>query len=303
MNQPTDKHLNILKFDPSKLITQRFLQRTPGSQSERGLGSVHTYQNNVYRPNGNEDKFIIAHYKNQYSLFGVFDGHGGDRVAILLREQLAPMIFKCIVQFRNEMVAKGEKSVDGRVFYPRVLRSCFKFFERMLSMSKIDVHRNSGSTAVVILQCHETNTLYVANLGDSRAIIVDRDSGTILMTTRDHKMTNQDELSRIDPRAISNGRIGGQLAIPRAFGNLHLKQQFPGAISIEPDVQRFCMDYFSDLRLCLVLASDGVWDVLHSRVVGQIVADTSIHRTAVAIREHAIEQNSADNITALVVAL
>ena len=290
------------KFDRSKLIVQRFQQRTPNSQSERGLGSVNTYQNNAYRPKGNEDKFIIAHY-HHFSLYGVFDGHAGDRVAILLREHMAPMIFETMVNLRNSLIAKGQTGVDGREFYPKVLRSCFLEFERQLVESKHDVHRDAGSTAVIVLQCHDTNTLYVANLGDSRAIVVDRDSGNIIMTTRDHKMTNQDELARIPPQAIQNGRIGGVLAIPRAFGNLSLKTALPGAISVEPDIQRLCLDYYPKTRCALVLASDGVWDVLHSRVVGQLVADTPIERAALIIRERAIQNHTIDNVTAMVVAL
>ena len=53
----------------------------------------------------------------------------------------------------------------------------------------------SGTTAVCILIEHSTRRLWVANVGDSRAVLCRK--GTVLALTRDHKADRPDEVERI----------------------------------------------------------------------------------------------------------
>jgi serine/threonine protein phosphatase PrpC len=63
----------------------------------------------------------------------------------------------------------------------------------------------------------------VANLGDTRAVL--SLDGTAKRVTIDHKTTNVSEQERIKKEGglILKGRVGGQLAITRALGDLMLK--------------------------------------------------------------------------------
>lgn len=123
-----------------------------------------------------------------------------------------------------------------------------------------------GTTAVVAL-IHNRN-IYVANAGDSRCMIVQR-GGRVVPLSIDHKPSREDEEVRIKElggRVIFWGRwrVEGVLAVSRAIGDMNLKPYVtcdPEIIShtITPD------DHY------VVLASDGLWDVMTNEEVSTFV--------------------------------
>lgn len=98
--------------------------------------------------------------------------------------------------------------------------------------------------------------LYVANVGDTRAVL--SNNGVAERLSVDHKSTNEQEVARIKNGGglIFGNRVGGQLAITRAFGDHFLKND--GVIA-NPYIKRHVL---RPSDKCLVIASDGVWDVL-----------------------------------------
>lgn len=98
--------------------------------------------------------------------------------------------------------------------------------------------------------------LYVANIGDTRAIL--SKSGTAERLTIDDKCDNQDEVARIKSAngLILQQRVGGVLAVTRAFGDHSLKAS--GLIST-PHMVKYTLKPFDKF---LIIASDGVWDEL-----------------------------------------
>lgn len=98
--------------------------------------------------------------------------------------------------------------------------------------------------------------LYVANVGDTRAVL--SKSGQAERMSVDDKCDNIDEQIRIKQ---SNGlivmnRVGGVLAVTRAFGDHSLKDS--GLIAV-PHIIKYTLKPFDKF---LVIASDGVWDEL-----------------------------------------
>ena len=98
--------------------------------------------------------------------------------------------------------------------------------------------------------------MYVANVGDTRAVL--SKSGQAERMSVDDKCDNIDEQIRIKQ---SNGlivmnRVGGVLAVTRAFGDHSLKDS--GLIAI-PHIVKYTLKPFDKF---LVIASDGVWDEL-----------------------------------------
>eukprot|EP01018_Ginkgo_biloba_P004437 Gb_02040 [translate_table: standard] len=78
--------------------------------------------------------------------------------------------------------------------------------------------------------------------------------------SEDHKPNRSDERERIEQAGgnvmwAGTWRVGGVLAVSRAFGNRLLKQY----VVAEPEIQEAIVD--EDLEF-LVLASDGLWDVV-----------------------------------------
>lgn len=111
-------------------------------------------------------------------------------------------------------------------------------------------------------------TLYVANVGDCRAVIGTWD-GQAVELTKDHKASLPEEKARIEASGgfVHNGRLDGILAISRGFGDLAHKQD--GHLVATPDVIEHIVapeDQF------LLLASDGLFDVLSSQQVVNFVS-------------------------------
>ncbi|XP_065000370.1 probable protein phosphatase 2C 52 isoform X3 [Musa acuminata AAA Group] len=156
--------------------------------------------------------------------------------------------------------------------------------------------RDDGSTAstAVLIGKH----LYVANVGDSRAVI--SKTGKAIPLSNDHKPNRSDERKRIEDAGgvvtwTGTWRVGGILAMSRAFGNRLLKR----FVVAEPEIQEQVVD--EELEI-LVLASDGLWDVVANEdAVSLVRAEEEPEAAARKLTETAFSRGSADNITCIVV--
>ncbi|ETO20664.1 hypothetical protein RFI_16554, partial [Reticulomyxa filosa] len=150
--------------------------------------------------------------------------------------------------------------------------------------------------------CEDGDTwLFVANTGDSRAVLVKED-GTAVPMSFDHKPNKPEERKRIE-------NSGGVLAVARSLGDRHLKKW------VIPDPEIRCRK-IQDTDLLLLLASDGVWDVISNDDAAKLAVDTwnnAAYRNS-SIKERlqfvaskltsiAYRNGSMDNITTLVVHL
>ncbi|XP_023541902.1 probable protein phosphatase 2C 76 [Cucurbita pepo subsp. pepo] len=214
-------------------------------------------------------------------LFGIFDGHGGSRAAEFLKDHL----FENLMKHPNFLM-------DTKVAISETYQRTDAEF---LSLEK-ETLRDDGSTASTALLVG--NHLYVANVGDSRAII--SKGGEAIPLSEDHKPNRTDERRRIEKAGgvvmwAGTWRVGGVLAMSRAFGNKMLKQ----FVVADPDIQDLEVD--KDVEL-LILASDGLWDVVRNEDA-VLVAGKEEEPEAAArkLTEAAFTRGSADNITCIVV--
>lgn len=95
-------------------------------------------------------------------------------------------------------------------------------------------------------------------------------------------------------------RVNGNLSVSRAIGDAKLKK----LVVADADVEVYDMNGTEDY---LVVACDGVWDVLSGEEVVTCVdahlasPDGSKHTVAQAIIEYARSEGSGDNMTAIVI--
>lgn len=80
----------------------------------------------------------------------------------------------------------------------------------------------------------------------------------------DHKPNTREERSRIEDAGgvvvwAGTWRVGGVLAVSRAFGDRPLKRY----VIPTPDIRE---EVLSEADECLILASDGLWDVISNQV-------------------------------------
>ncbi|CAM0953489.1 unnamed protein product [Alopecurus aequalis] len=231
-----------------------------------------------------EDFFDIKSSKiddKQINLFGIFDGHGGSRAAEYLKEHL----------FEN-LVKHPEFMSDTKL----AISETYKKTDSEFLESEINTHRDDGSTASTAVMVG--NHLYVANVGDSRAVI--SKSGKAIALSDDHKPNRSDERKRIESAGgivmwAGTWRVGGVLAMSRAFGNRLLKQ----FVVAEPEIQEQEID---DELEFLILASDGLWDVVPNEdAVSVVKMEEDPEAAARKLTETAFGRGSGDNITCVVV--
>ncbi len=99
-------------------------------------------------------------------------------------------------------------------------------------MQELEPKMSGGCTAAVAVICRKK--LYVANVGDSRVLVIrERENGTLYATqlTVDHTTDNEDELKRLerlglDPKElIKAGRLGSQ-ENTRSIGDYSIKEGY-----------------------------------------------------------------------------
>ncbi|GAB4853319.1 hypothetical protein Ancab_017498 [Ancistrocladus abbreviatus] len=220
-------------------------------------------------------KFVHVH-GHELGLFAIYDGHLGDSVPAYLQKHL----------FTN--ILKEEE------FWTDPSRSISKAYERtdqaILSHSP-DLGRG-GSTAVTAVLI-DGQKLYVANVGDSRAILSRR--GQAVQMTTDHEPNT--ERGSIENRGgfVSNmpgdvARVNGQLAVSRAFGDKNLKSH----LRSDPDIKQADIVHDTDL---MILASDGLWK--EAVDIARKIKDPL--KAAKQLATEALNRDSKDDISCIVV--
>ena len=127
----------------------------------------------------------------------------------------------------------------------------------------------AGAAAVSVAL--RNGEIICANAGDSRAVLC-RDGKSIDMS-RDHKPTDEDECERIVQAGgfVADGRVNGSLALSRAIGDFEYKRNnvpddLPPesyCVTANPEVKTF--NYDQDKDEFIIIACDGVWDVMTSQ--------------------------------------
>ncbi|OAY83397.1 putative protein phosphatase 2C 52 [Ananas comosus] len=215
------------------------------------------------------------------SLFGVFDGHGGSRAAEYLKEHL----------FEN-LMKHPQFMTDTKL----AITETYQKTDSDFLDAESSTFRDDGSTASTAVLVG--NYLYVANVGDSRAVI--SKAGKAIPLSEDHKPNRGDERKRIENAGgvimwAGTWRVGGVLAMSRAFGNRNLKQ----FVVADPEIQEERID---DKLELLVLATDGLWDVVANEdAISLARAEEVPEAAARKLTETAFSRGSADNITCIVV--
>lgn len=196
-----------------------------------------------------------------WSSFAVFDGHAGFKVS----EHCAKHLLETIVhtdEFKNCDVRKAIHS------------GFLKLDNKMRDIPELASGADkSGTTAVCAFISNEN--IYIANCGDSRAVLCR--NGVPVFSTQDHKPILPGEKERIVNAggSVMVQRVNGSLAVSRALGDYDYKNvselgQCEQLVSPEPEIfckQRDQQDFF------LVLACDGVWDVMTNEDVCSFISN------------------------------
>lgn len=231
-------------------------------------------------------------------LYGVFDGHEGSGCAQFAKDNLA-----------NYLKQKIEKSLEwnDQIIYPAfkdvMVELNENFFNTIYTTGRVD---KSGTAVLCALVIGEH--VWVANVGDSRAILVDS-FGQVVQASHDAKPNDVRFSKGITKKGgkVYEGRIEGQLAMGRALGDRNVNADNGSyVVPNKPKITKYNLADFEGGHL--VLACDGIWDVATSEQVGEFVhqqsqAGCDVAQISKQIVATAFKAGSQDNLTALVVKL
>ena len=222
---------------------------------------------------------------------GVFDGHGGAGASKHAKEHLISHLKKRLEH------GNPESLTDKQVW-------------NALKLAFVDTSNtytgDDGTTANVALMIN--GNLWVANLGDSRAIMV-KPTGITEQLSEDASPGDDKYRRGVEKRGqrVQNGRVGGlfnNVAVARSMGD-HV---FHGAINARPKITMYPKPEEGWAGHTLVQCCDGVFDVATSEDVGSFVyrrkkAGDSNAVIAGRLVEQAYNSGSGDNLTAMVTPL
>ena len=166
--------------------------------------------------------------------------------------------------------------------------------------------QTTGTTALVTVVTHDS--IWIANAGDSLALVLLK-NGECHMITPEHKVSAPHESQRIReeggvitydvPGNLSTARIYGTLNVSRGIGDFFMKKHFIP----NPDVRSISGQAFSQVR-AIIMASDGLWDVMREKDVEEIVSSSLLNKNkgdekdiAELLIAQALNRGSTDNIT------
>ncbi|KAG7569969.1 Protein kinase domain [Arabidopsis thaliana x Arabidopsis arenosa] len=239
--------------------------------------------------------FLMPHMCNEESihLFAIFDGHRGAAAA-----EFSAQVLPGLVQSLCSTSA-GEALSQAFVRTDLAFRQELDSHRQSKRVSQKDWH--PGCTAIASLLVE--NKLFVANVGDSRAILCR--AGHPFALSKAHLATCIDERNRVIGEGgriewlVDTWRVApAGLQVTRSIGDDDLKP----AVTAEPEISETILSADDEF---LVMASDGLWDVVNDEEVIGIIKDTVKEPSMCSKRlaTEAAARGSGDNITVIVVFL
>lgn len=237
---------------------------TPDHLSEIGISVICKKGLKIDTPN--QDDYIVI-IDPHCLIFGVFDGHGphGHTIAHMIQSSLPKLLL-------------GDQALhtDPEAALRRAFNACS---EEILQKDRNEVDCSiSGSTATIL--CIFNQRAYVAHVGDSRAVLLQKSEGKIISQalTKDHRPDLPEEAKRIEDcggevrriadgpcRVFKKGMNYPGINMSRSIGDFVSREI---GITSEPDIMSWDIE---DNFEAFVICSDGVWEF----VSGQEVADIS----------------------------
>lgn len=261
--------------------------------------------------------------KNSFcSYFGLYDGHSGNTCADFLRDNLHHYILD-----NKNFITDKEKAL-----YEAIQRSEKIFMNKSYDKLQNLVQDESGSCLISLLIDLNPDLmnkmLYIANVGDSRAIMSLHKGLYNKELSNDHKPSCANENLRIynsggktfksetlvtkkvlneDGKEVVVNKVKygverifpGGLSLSRAIGDISAKIESlggnPDCLIATPEIKKVILKGDEDF---LVVGCDGVWDVLDNEQVINCVFEALSQKASEArnIQKNYIEQNKPKSL-------
>jgi serine/threonine protein phosphatase PrpC len=246
------------------------------------------------RPHMEDEIVIVGQFrgKEEEDMVALFDGHGGRAAVDFVLKK-----FHLILEEKLTSSSSSSSSIE----MSSILKDAFLECNELMKKDKVE----GGATAICALFLQDK--LYIANCGDSRAVLCY--NGNTLRCSVDHRPDLPDEEKRIralgghittsiDRLGKVTSRVCGRLAVSRAFGDFLLEPY----VTADPYVFGPHSINLPNNNSFLILACDGVWDKVSDEDAVNIVSCIPDPQQAAAkLRDFAFSEGSDDNISVVVV--
>lgn len=251
-----------------------------------------------------EDQYIRIESINGTGVYAIFDGHSGG-----FSSKYAKKYFTEAIQNELELYASGPKNCkytdeeDDKLDLKRMLTEQIGEADNYLKNKFFNKKHRSGTTCLIAIA--EKKKLTVANVGDSRGVMCDKNGKTFNLSI-DHKPNNKDEKKRIEEAKgeIYESSPGiwrvRHLAMSRSLGD-YGKKGNDNIIIATPDFLTFDLNEYQPKFI--ILASDGLWDVMKSEEAVKFIEERFLKQNDFGAGElvhKAYELKSADNISVVI---
>ena len=298
------------KTSPTKSLTSHFAKLTVEKYPSKKplLHVTVTAATAIGQRDYQEDRFLTTQLTPELFVACVADGHGGFQCAEFCIQKLKHILLanlerkQGVPNFRLEtyletVIGQLSQQWDTHVFDDplialRLAKSALerdKYYQDSTKF-KEDAHiaagKDSGTTFVIALADLRRRKLVMANIGDSRAVVIPRGT-TAAIATQDHVVPLQMHIENFAV-TIANGRMESDLAMARSLGDHG--PTLTGIISRKPDLTTVAIPKGADL----VMGSDGLWDVYSN---AEVFVNGETAPELLARRKTEFQ----DNVTALVI--
>jgi len=232
---------------------------------------VSVSQMDAYNPI--EDRY---HVNTERQWYAVFDGHGSNICSEYVHRRLPEKL--------GEFIDGENRTVE------EAISLAFKYVDEEF-LNKYSHLRGMAIGSCALLTIHQGDMLYVANAGDSIALVARRNSEGVLkpiIMNNEHNTENPAEVALLKRRTndpfpirgapnanVPGERVGGVISVTRAFGDGVLKknhmslpffEKYLPYLTSEPEITKYKISSQDEF---ILLASDGLFeqvgheDVLH----------------------------------------
>ena len=224
-------------------------------------------------PRQSMEDFIVCNdsFTDQYSLFAVFDGHGGDLCSKFLANNIESFLkvnlYKNQYHDMQQLLENTMKEIDEIVTKPPEASTL------STNMNKLPIYYMGSTAIVALIDNHSPNKIIISNVGDSKCLKIDKDNNLKQISIDHHPRYHQFEKERLininqlntmskyyrDDTRIPHyfGDGPSCLSMTRCIGNGRMKDTNPNLFLSIPDVIEY--EWKEDDKY-LILCSNGLYD-------------------------------------------
>jgi serine/threonine protein phosphatase PrpC len=299
--------------------TEKYNESNVGPGIRYGLASMQGFRMSM---EDNHSVVIgIPELGEHVSWFSVFDGHNGSKVSAYCSSHLLESIVS-VDEFKQTVIKENKLPHDKfkKKIESSLVTGFLKLDKKLLKAPEVlstTGYVVGGTTAIGVIISEKY--IIFSNCGDSRGVLSgktgDGEKNAVSkpkLATIDHKPSNTTEEKRIKKAGgyVMKDRVNGHLAVSRVFGDFeykNIKGKDPKKQLVTPEPDIYIKVRQTEIDEFVVLACDGVWDVMSNEEIVSFVSDRmkvtdDLETICNEVLDTCLHKGSHDNMSIIIIA-